>query len=271
MSYFFGSDAHEIIDSVSALEAIEACGVEMKKAGRNYLILCPDPSHNDTHLGSCVVMPQKNGRCRCFACQKEFNSLDIMMMCGGYSWYDGMVEIARMSGRLEAYNQKGKSEKPKRRLRPLTTEEKALIGLDCQNKSKAFYNVSFDKPDGDYSYNEDTEMYECYRYFPSPLSLLLKNDPIAYAGLVRRKCAEKLLYLLNLREAMDEPKTREQVKITRELHKCGIEKEGFLSAIESVYADVFSLYKLYGGKINALLSFITAAQKAPPEKLQKSA
>ena len=84
--YFREGDREELLKEVTPLTAVEYLGIETRRCGSSLSILCPSPDHNDQHYGSCMLT--RGGTfCKCYACGKHFNALDLILNTKDCSYY----------------------------------------------------------------------------------------------------------------------------------------------------------------------------------------
>lgn len=82
MGLYFEKEDKEILnEAVTPLQVVEYLGLPGQKIGPNISILCPASDHNDHSYGNCVVYDQGR-KCRCFACQRSFTPLSILIRLG---------------------------------------------------------------------------------------------------------------------------------------------------------------------------------------------
>lgn len=97
MGLYFEKEDKEILnEAVTPLQVVEYLGLPGQKIGPNISILCPASDHNDHSYGNCVVYDQGR-KCRCFACQRSFTPLSILIEAGHYSFYEAMCILASMA------------------------------------------------------------------------------------------------------------------------------------------------------------------------------
>lgn len=179
MGYFFGEDDKDILNAeVTPMEAVRYLGLETKKMGSDtYSILCPDPSHHDTHFGSCMITKEGH-RCKCYVCDRAFKASEILELVQGCSFYDAMCQMAELSGHPEDFVASGVQDvKKKEKKEKLPAwEDRKLLGIagKCRKKSR---KGSLDSMPG----------------YGDMLRELMRDDPQAYAWMVQLKCEEKII------------------------------------------------------------------------------
>lgn len=124
--YFSESDASFLKESITAREAAEKIGIEINNKNE---LLCPARDHKDMHYGSCKVRAE--GKIYCFACNRYFSSVDILMEAGGMSYYDSLCMLAEMSGNVDRFEASKATQRVEKKtvLRRLRNEEKNYLDL----------------------------------------------------------------------------------------------------------------------------------------------
>ena len=134
MGLYFEKEDKEILnEAVTPLQVVEYLGLPGQKIGPNISILCPASDHNDHSYGNCVVYDQGR-KCRCFACQRSFTPLSILIEAGHYSFYEAMCILASMAHMEDRFESTGRVRKKRKELPKLDNMEKKLIGIFLKYK-----------------------------------------------------------------------------------------------------------------------------------------
>lgn len=248
--YFEEEDVKILTDAVTPLQAVEFLGLERKRYGSNESILCPDPGHNDRHYGSCMIT--KGGtRCKCYACNKSFSSLQILKLAGGYDFYDAMCILADLAGMEGDYEASKKKHTPKPSYRRLTNEQKKMIGLATRQELRLVKNVTSDRDEaGASGYRDEDGMYLCYDTAPNPWVEMAKDSPEEFDWMIRSKCIEKIVDLNLLKRDLKNPLESNRSKAVYEIiSKYQINLRDVFSSIDMKIQEVKELYYECGGNL----------------------
>lgn len=73
---------------------LNGIGIRVNRKGE---CLCPNPAHGDKRLGNCRIRPKFN-TLQCFACQKVWNPISIVMEWEGLRYVDALRRVADIGG-----------------------------------------------------------------------------------------------------------------------------------------------------------------------------
>lgn len=107
----------EIKDCVSSYNIADMMGIEQKRSGKVTFIRCPEPDHEDAHIGSCRIT---NSGYVCYACGKSGSVIDLYAKLNNFSFSQAVNEL----GKKLSLNESGTYETC-----PLTSEDKKALGL----------------------------------------------------------------------------------------------------------------------------------------------
>ena len=252
MAYFFSrEDIEELRKEIPAQVALKYTCPEIRKKS----ILCPNPEHNDTHFGNCMLLP--NGRVHCFACNTEFSALELLKM-DGYSIYDAACILAEESGHPQDYEASGKRSKADSVTR-LTQEERSLLGFANFSNLLMIENVSDSRPEnGHYKresrYSEQNGILECQTDYlilgkaPSPWRDLINENEKAYRWMIRGKCRELMVRCISGAAETSDPDIVGAFKETyRKAEQIFLKHGGTLGSTKDLYRSVASQYQALSG------------------------
>ena len=178
--------------------------------GRNhtYMMLCPNPEHNDTHLGSCYLSTSGMKGYVCYACGARKDLFDMVKETRKCN-FRSAVEFILGESDLEGFSQDEKKsvEMIIPQTEKLSEEERRLLGLATRSQNKAVYykNESYQRditlPDnrmtvpspmnhGDIK--KDTFMVVEKVKSIDPLLELQAEEPVVYHWLVAQKAQEQI-------------------------------------------------------------------------------
>lgn len=248
--YFSEEDIDYLKELVTPLMAVQALGIETRKFGRDLSILCPSPDHNDQHFGSCKIM--YNGKvCKCFACNRTFTSLQIVMLETGCSLYEGMCTLAEIAGVEEQFEASNNKTSTKELIKNLPNELKNLIGLAAFSKIANIDNCS-DYREGDANYMRDKNG-DYVRYNNGnwkPWLDLRKENPETFDWLIRNKCKEKMVAIDLLKKKIRDSNGSEISNLCYEfIGRYQYSLTEMLNELDRIYEIISNLYVEHGGRI----------------------
>lgn len=85
----------QIKERIDIVDFIQAAGVQLKKAGRNYVGFCP--FHSNTRTPAFTVFPDTQSY-HCFGCKASGTVFDFVMQREGLSFPDALEQLARRAG-----------------------------------------------------------------------------------------------------------------------------------------------------------------------------
>lgn len=110
-------------------------------------IICPNPNHNDTSFGSCVINRRWN-TAHCFACGKTFDNISLLQLSGRY-FNESLGILADMTGHPDDfYEEDEETDEDKKESEKhiwLTKKQKDLLGIH-EESFKIIDYVTTDKP-----------------------------------------------------------------------------------------------------------------------------
>ena len=247
--YFTDEDAERLRREITALQALEYVGADMEKKGAHYLILCPRPEHDDKNLGSCVVTPDRGGRCYCFACQKEIFPLDILMWMGGMGYYEANSVLAELSGHPKDYESGNRWVRKRAKKKRLSREDITLLGIASRTRIRQVTGYAVQREcrtirdiDGSYvRYAAGTGK--------NPLHELQDDNPSVYRWLIRNKCMEQMVRYSLLIQRIRNPGSMLILETATAVIKAAqITMGEFIGILEEECRRLESIYFLHGGK-----------------------
>lgn len=247
--YFSEEDIDTLKEAVSPLMVVQALGKETRKVGGNLSILCPSPDHNDQHFGSCMLM--HDGRvCKCFACDKTFNSLQIVMMETGCSLYEAMCTLAEIAGLEDQFDASSKKSKTQL-IKNLPNELKQLIGLAGYSKIRNVNNCS-DFREGTANYMRDQDgtyvRYDSGNW--KPWIDLRKEEPETFDWLVRNKCKEKMSAISMVKGKIRKPDGSQTSRLCYDIMQdYNYSSSDVLKELDELYQTIKKIYIDHGGRI----------------------
>lgn len=255
--YFKEGDREELLDVVSPLMAVEYLGLPTKKMGSNLSILCP--SHNDTHYGSCMIL--HGGKyCKCYACGKRFNALNILMDANGDSYYEALCTLAELAGREDDFESKKRPPKTKEEYRfaDLNNANKTLIGIAPYAHIKNITNAQEDVPEGNNFFRDKDGNYVTYNGGGNPWIDLIKEDPETAEWIIQNKCKEKLVEYDSLIEQLRNPGcTKTSMNGYKMMKSLNVRLPELISELERRKAVVEELYVNHGGSLCSIREMAT--------------
>lgn len=246
--YFSGEDKNRLLEEVPVINVIEYLGIDTKRIGSSLSILCPRPDHNDQHFGSCML---RHGKLICFVCHKQINSINLLMWCGGMSYYTAMCTLAELSGHQEDFEASKKpSQTQAKKILKLSNDEKSLIGLASISHPRAAKNVTFNRPENTEYFrdnNGDYVIIEGLGY--NPWLNLAKEDTETFKWMVRNKCTEKMSDIASIAEKIQSGSDETLNKLFSDT---GLERRGIILALADLYRKIEDIYQRYDGKATSL-------------------
>ena len=222
MGLYFEKEDKEILnEAVTPLQVVEYLGLPGQKIGPNISILCPASDHNDHSYGNCVVYDQGR-KCRCFACQRSFTPLSILIEAGHYSFYEAMCILASMAH----------MDFPK-----IQMAKGVLPGRD--EKKRTFRDAS-----GDYIW---------YESVTNPWVELARDDPETLNWMIQGKCEEKMTQLGLIRKNLDDSEQNEiGAFIEAVLQNCHLtnEKPRMTEYVIELEKQLLKIYHRFGGSLS---------------------
>src|SRR5262245_10172358 len=85
----------QIKEKIDIVEFIQAAGVQLRKAGRNYTGFCP--FHSNTRTPAFTVFPDTQSY-HCFGCKASGTVFDFVMQREGLDFHDTLEQLARRAG-----------------------------------------------------------------------------------------------------------------------------------------------------------------------------
>lgn len=200
----------ELKDAADIVSVAESIGLQMKKRGSRYSILCPNPEHQDHHFGNCVLT--RKGF-KCYSCGAHGDVFDLVSDALNVSKREAYGIVADLCGGREAFvyndiDKKTGNEKPFVKLPDKEILE--FIGL-MRNSADRYTCTSV------YSCKKILDPYEPYEANPgemvryevgktpksdckvvyerivsNPLQELANNDPDSFAELMENKAKETM-------------------------------------------------------------------------------
>lgn len=179
---------------------VDALGVEQVRHGANIFIRCPNPQHNDEHIGNCVLY---DDGCYCHACGKGYDVIGIARAVLGCSMNDALNYIAGVCGLIGL----AESETQKTSFHPennfIKSEDASFIGIhNC--RVKKIIGVSDEERRQEWQQYKLSlrgkkekpkkapwREYDEVTVISNPLLDLFKNDRATYRELVIGKAKEK--------------------------------------------------------------------------------
>lgn len=244
--YFSEEDKEQLMREVSVMEVIDELHLDTKRCGSSISILCPAPEHNDRHFGSCKV--NSRGKCVCYACNRSFSTIDLLMMEGGLSFYEAMCTLAQLSGHPQDFEQQGKK---KENIKPvsfkkLTAEQKKLLGFAEFSNCRAYMGYSFERPDAE-SIRDETGHYIIVNGLGyNPWRTLSMEEPELFDWMIRNKCKERLVSIGRLCEKVIHIAKSDCNQKTKEFYI------GLIQGFKDIYNEILEIYLEYDGKITGL-------------------
>lgn len=103
----------EIKDCADISVVAESIGLQMKRRGARYSILCPNPEHNDKHFGNCVLTPKGF---KCYSCGAYGDVFDLVRLALNVSKQEAYGIVADICGGRDNFiikqSNQEKSKKP---------------------------------------------------------------------------------------------------------------------------------------------------------------
>ena len=129
-------------DEADIGDVVNYLGLEIKKMGSAYFILCPHPQHEDTHATNCYYKDGWNN-VYCRACGHAINAIDLIIYERCCSFSEATEILWELEGRPLWYKCK-----PRQNMMTfqLTRDEMKLIGIKMPGKIKLAENYSDIKP-----------------------------------------------------------------------------------------------------------------------------
>lgn len=90
-------DRDDVIAQVDIVELARDLNLDIRRNGSCYICSCPNPTHNDTHMGN-FSLQNTHGRNRfkCFACGVSGNCIDLYMLVKGVDFLTALYALADM-------------------------------------------------------------------------------------------------------------------------------------------------------------------------------
>lgn len=189
----------ESLKEIPMVDVCHSLGLKVRRSGKSYLIYCPEPNHNDRHMGSCRINEQTN-RYYCFACGVGGDNIRLVQNVLNYDFQTATDYLADMSGQpnyAELTSATPTSKKKRVKPVPVPNEILELIGLQT-GTSYAFKQMSYSlsKPESG-RYEDDLDEkgdagYICQSGSLESFSIrdLWESDPDAFWMIVLGKVRE---------------------------------------------------------------------------------
>lgn len=179
----------EEINDVPMMDIIEALDIPSRKN----TFLCPNPEHNDTHLGSCVVDTAKN-RFRCYACGAYGDNISLVKMYR--QKYDGdtlsLIGAGNMVADIAGLRKSDALKEGSGRTRPFTARQMKLLGLKSGKIFCPRTYSSIRSKEESCEYDERGGGYMLGDFESSTLNNLYDEDETTFNYIVIGKLYEKL-------------------------------------------------------------------------------
>lgn len=122
-------------DEADIAEVVENLNMETHNKGNNYFVLCPIPSHNDTHPTNCYFKKGWNNL-YCTACGTTIKAIDLIMYETGCTYGEAADRLWELEGRPDWYrDKKWRSRQKKEKIEfSITPKEANLIGIKLPKK-----------------------------------------------------------------------------------------------------------------------------------------
>lgn len=256
--YFTKEEAEELKANVSFPRLLDYIGIPTKKVGKQVCILCPNPSHNDRHYGSCVV---RDSGAYCYACGTFTNASRLLIDFEGYKPYEAFTMMADCMGVSSLYEQKGKSlqeierERKERARAPkflYKHEDAVLLGLIPDKHIERVLNYSFSPFDSQKNtvvhkeFQNDGELlhYETEKE-GSLLREFEKEDPEAFLFLMQQKAKERMFDAAFTYELLVKP--HQAPKILNAVRPSKEHMDEVLKGLINIYEKAKEILIKYGG------------------------
>lgn len=184
----------EIVDSwevnqISIIKVAQDWGMELFRKGRGvYLAYCPNPKHNDSHLGNCVITDNGGKNCfHCFSCGAGGGPIDLVMNLDNCDFITAKNKLAQKYNLVKIEYVDESTLPPK--WEGLSAEEYKFFGLQ---------NTTVKIP---YDVNEHGETL--YKYDRYTLRDLARDDPEFHDQMLIGKFVEKIDAIVNFMALMD--------------------------------------------------------------------
>ena len=185
----------EEIKEADITDLIDELGLPRRKNA----FICPNPEHNDSHIGSCVI--KDGNKFHCFACGAFGDNISLIQMYAEKYEHQqiNMVEacnrVAAMAGLRQSESLEDSKGGP---ARPYTLKQLKLLGLQGGNYLDITCASETRRPE-----SRDKEQYSdgLYLYgdtIKESLDDLYDEDQTGFNYMVIGKLCSKLSYLINL-------------------------------------------------------------------------
>ena len=154
-------------NAIPILDVAEMLGIDIKPQGKTYDILCPNPTHDDHHLGSCKLDPGKN-MCICYACGFRAKPIDLVKTVMNVSFMEACNWLSITFG-IEKFDPKQGDNTP------------AVLSI-AQEKSLGLSAAKYYTEDG------KEHIYSLSQFFA--------DDPTGFYYIVCGKLRERLMSLI---------------------------------------------------------------------------
>lgn len=194
-------DLERIRNSIDSKSVAEGLGLQVKRIGKHYSILCP--SHEDAHFGNCLLNSRGYACLACGAHGDIFQMAQEVLKC---NFQDAGKAVAKIAGIDDAKDTNGKY------VRCLSKEEQDLIGLH-NNAVKGVYRIGKDIDPVDDNHTvimdnfESGVMVELQTIDNNPLMSLRKTDKRAYNEVIVSLCQTAIEKRRCLISAVEHPST----------------------------------------------------------------
>lgn len=187
MLYITDEEKQDLIDSVDISELLDDLGIERKKVGSHYSILCPCPNHIDKRRGNCIVYPHN---VYCYGCGKSYDAIGLVSQTMNIDTYESVCYLAEFLNRADEFEQRGKRHKPvHKHYQSLDDDALKFIGL-CLDENDCYSPIAVSRQ-RENNCRRDLDGYYKVEPFQKPrLSHLKEDEPEVYQWLVNNKASE---------------------------------------------------------------------------------
>ena len=156
------------IDAVSTMDIVEGFDIPYRiKNGKTY-ILCPNPSHDDRHFGSCYIDRKDNGY-YCYACSEHASKWQLVLYLNGNKKADAADWFFKTAGMIPIKeNQED----------PFKKATKVIRKIEDYLKNSVVYNdlKSCEKIESSYGRNINGQYLYSELSITNPLADIYKMD-----------------------------------------------------------------------------------------------
>ena len=192
MLYISEEQKQELLETVDMFSVANSLGIEVKKIGSNYSIICPEPGHNDNNYGNCMLYPHNY---YCWSCGKRGDAISLVKNTLNCSTYESVCYLVNTFGNPDECEQKGNLKTITDSINPICNIALNKIGLgENINSNKYYYPIGLvDYKDG-FSCRKDLagDYIKCSFTKKRNLKELRKEDPKTYEWLIYHKAMESL-------------------------------------------------------------------------------